>query len=714
MTHLVESASWPAAQAAEAISALLAHRRFHPRAVELPAAPSDLDELEWEKSGGWIEQVASLLGAEAQPVETPYPEVAGMLSSLAPGVVLIRVGEQRRLLLVCSSKRDRIGLLGPDLREHRVLVESVRAVVCQTWEARIGPEVDRLLELVKVKKRRRARAREVILKERLGPVQIGGCWFFRLPPGAGFLRQVRHAGLTRHLAALLLSHTLQYLLFLGSWWLIGRGALQGRLETGWLVAWGLILLTMVPFKLWTVWAQGLFSIGAGGLLKRRLLHGALNLHPDVTRHQGSGQLLGRVIESEAVEFLALSGGFLAMMTVVELALATLVLVAGAGGWPHGVMLLVFVAATLLGAWHLARRQDSWTTCRLDLTNDLVEQMVGHRTRLAQQPPDQWHRFEDQAVAQYFTLSHRMDRARIRLLTFIPRGWTLVGVAILASAFVAGGAGLGPLAVGLGGIILGQQALFKLCAGVNYLTAAGISYKQVAPLFQAAAIQQTGDLTVSRMARQEQANSAGSASAPVIEAENLVFRYLDRGDPVLDGCNLHIRQQEKLLLEGPSGGGKSTLVSLLVGLRQPDSGLLLLDGLDRRTLGSDGWRRRIVAAPQFHENHVLTETFAFNLLMGRRWPPAPGDLEEAEAICEELGLGELLRRMPGGMLQTVGETGWQLSHGERSRLFIARTLLQGAKLVVLDESFASLDPVNLRQALQCVLRRAPTLLVVAHP
>ena len=107
-------------------------------------------------------------------------------------------------------------------------------------------------------------------------------------------------------------------------------------------------------------------------------------------------------------------------------------------------------------------------------------------------------------------------------------------------------------------------------------------------------------------------------------------------------------------------------------------------------------------------------FAFNLLMGRRWPPLPEDLQEAEVICYELGLGELLERMPSGFQQMLGESGWQLSHGERSRLFIARTLLQHSDLVVLDESFGALDPENLSRAMQCVLVRAETVLVIAHP
>jgi ATP-binding cassette subfamily B protein len=123
---------------------------------------------------------------------------------------------------------------------------------------------------------------------------------------------------------------------------------------------------------------------------------------------------------------------------------------------------------------------------------------------------------------------------------------------------------------------------------------------------------------------------------------------------------------------------------------------------------------VVAAPQFHENHVLTETFAFNLLMGRRLPPHPADVEAAETVCRELGLNDLLSRMPAGLLQMVGETGWQLSHGERSRLYMARALLQEADLIILDESFAALDPETLQRCLRCVLKRAATVLVIAHP
>ena len=80
----------------------------------------------------------------------------------------------------------------------------------------------------------------------------------------------------------------------------------------------------------------------------------------------------------------------------------------------------------------------------------------------------------------------------------------------------------------------------------------------------------------------------------------------------------------------------------------------------------------------------------------------------------LCLTELLHKMPSGLQQTVGETGWRLSHGERNRIFLARALLQEPDVLVLDESFAALDPANLQLVFDCVLKRAKTLVVIAHP
>jgi ATP-binding cassette subfamily B protein len=341
---------------------------------------------------------------------------------------------------------------------------------------------------------------------------------------------------------------------------------------------------------------------------------------------------------------------------------------------------------------------------------LVEKMIGHRTRLAQQPPTRWYEGEDQSLTGYLKGSQDIDRATVKL-AILPRLWLVAALLGLTPTFLSGGGTLARVAISFGGILLAYRAMEALREGFSFLTDATIAWEQIGALFQAAARPELpGNLTASAWDGEPSATSPGM---PLLDATDLVYQHPGRSEPVIRDLSLRIRSGERLVMRSPSGGGKSTLVSLLNGSRTPHSGRLLLGGHDRHGIGDEGWTRRIATAPQFNENHVFSETFAFNLLMGRRWPPDRGDLDDAEATCRELGLDDLLERMPGGLLQRVGETGWRLSHGERSRLFIARALLQGGDLVILDESFAALDPESLRRSLDCALRRAPTLLVISH-
>jgi ATP-binding cassette subfamily B protein len=335
-------------------------------------------------------------------------------------------------------------------------------------------------------------------------------------------------------------------------------------------------------------------------------------------------------------------------------------------------------------------------------------MVGHRTRLAQEQRARRDHEEDQELGNYLRGSEAMDRAVLPILGVMPRGWTLVALAGLAPAFVAGTASPVDIAVALGGMLLAGRALAGISSGVTALGRAAIASNQVSAFFA------TGD-EAAREPFLPAATGTGEQGAgrTLVDARELSFQYQQAAKPVLRDVDLSIRHGERILLEGSSGGGKSTLAALLTGLRVPASGSLLLDGLDRQTLGRN-WHRLAAEAPQFHENHILSGTMAFNLLRGRNWPASDDDLREARELCEELGLGDLLDRMPAGLAQTVGETGWQLSHGERSRIFLARALLQKAPLTVLDESFAALDPETLARCLRCAFERAPTLMVIAHP
>lgn len=342
-----------------------------------------------------------------------------------------------------------------------------------------------------------------------------------------------------------------------------------------------------------------------------------------------------------------------------------------------------------------------------MTHELVEHMVGHRTRLAQEWPHRRAAAEDRAIGDYLELSRKLDTAIIPIAAGAMGGWPIVALVALAPAFITGTAGLAEIAISLGGIMLASRAFTGISTGITSLSHAGVAWTLVADLLRAASAPMEPPPVMPVQP------AAGGSNRKLIEASDLVFRYRPEGPAILRGLELTVCQGERILVEGASGGGKSTLAALLTGLRMPESGLLLLNGLDRPSLGS-GWHRMATEAPQFHENHILAGSLAFNLLMGRNWPASPEDLIKARALCLELGLGPLLDRMPAGLMQQVGETGWQLSHGERSRVFLARALLQDAPLTILDESFAALDPETLRACLKAAVAHARTLVVIAHP
>ena len=567
--------------------------------------------------------------------------------------------------------------------------------------------VDDLLEAAAVAPGRRKAVSRALLDEQLADVPVTDAWRVIAEPGGEFGRLLRGVGVVREAAALVALHAAQFSLWLVSWALVGRGALDGRTDWGWLTAWVLLLATIVPIQIWTTWAQGALALSVGRLLKQRLLVGALRLDAEKVRHQGAGELLGRVLESDAVESLAIGGGLQAGLAIVELLLSAAVLWLGATGGIHVVLLTALSTTTGLAAAAYHRQRIGWSMARLGMTNQLVERVAGHRTRLAQEHPKRWHEEEDRSLEDYTARSSALDKWIPTLLVAIPRGWLALGVGVLAPSFVDG-APATSLAISLGGVLLAGLALRRFADGLSQLSGAAIAWREASPLFHAAAERPL------MQAVSDEARSRTGAAGAVLEVRDLAFQYPSGTAPVLMGCSLNARAGDRLLLEGRSGGGKSTFASVVAGLRTPTAGLVLIDGLDRRTLGAHAWRQRVVAAPQFHENHVFCETFAFNLLMGRRWPPTDADLDEAERIARELGLGDLLDRMPAGLMQLVGEGGWQLSHGERGRLFMARALLQGGDVMILDETFAALDPETLRQTLECVLRRAPTLLVIAHP
>lgn len=702
----INALAWPMDLAGEGLSVLLAHCGYVSRGATIPN-PRGFLLADKEQIGPWLEDCVKRIGVEAVAVNLSFASIGVQLKKLGPSLVLMPDGQKPRLLAILSQGRKGLKVITPDRSIQWLAAEDVRSSLCRDLESAQQASLQSLLNEAGLTGAQRARAQQGLLRQRLDGFPVEGVWVLRELASRSLWRQFRRLGLFRRLLWLCAAHGLNSLLWIASWSVIGLAALQGRFDPGWLLAWLLLLLTMVPFRLLVTWHQGQFAIQAGALIKQRLLFGALNLQPEQVRHQGAGQLYGRVIESQELENLSLSGGIAALVALIELIIAAGILALGAVGGFHSLLLVICVVVLGVAVFVTFQRVRQWTQSRVELTDDLVESMVGHRTRLAQQDPRHLHDGEDPNLAAHLEYTRAMDHCLVKV-SLIPRGWLLLGLAGLMPVFVTGSASVTALAISLGGVLLCFRAFSSLSIGLDALARAFISWGQLRPLLKSATeLQPVG--SIGRLP-----DKAPPRGAELVHATDLSFNYHERREPVVHHCDLTIHVGDRILLQGSSGSGKSTLASLLSGLRQPDSGLLLMRGLDRLSIGAEAWRQKVVVVPQFHENHVFMAPFAFNLLMGRTWPPCQEDLALAESVCRELGLGELIDQMPAGIMQMVGDTGWQLSHGERSRLYIARALLQQADLLIFDESFAALDPENLKRALTLIFDRARTVLVIAHP
>ncbi|HKP56518.1 MAG TPA: ABC transporter ATP-binding protein [Polyangiales bacterium] len=695
---------WPVDRLAEAIEQLSRRSGYAARSCGSP--PHDPAR---EPSRAWMNALAMRLGVELEPVVPRYRELPAFIARAAPGLLQVRCDARPFFLVLLGAGSRGIRVLAPDSSVHTLARTRVIRLLREERERSITAEVDTLLAGVEASSRARSRMRERLTLHRLGQRELRTCWLVRPTPTSGATTFLREAPAL--LVGILLNHLLLSAVLAGSFWVLGRAALEARLETQWFFGWIAVIACSIPLRLIEVWWQGSFSLRVGTLLKQQLLAGVLKLRPDEVRLDGIGRHFGRVAEAEAVELLALGGGLLALLSLLDLILAGVILQGGAGGVLQLAALALWTAfAFVLGYRHYAA-QRAWSRARVDITHDLLERMLGHRTRLAQLPLEQWHDAEDQRLRDYSETSKVMDARTSHLTSLLTGGWLLLALLTLLPAFVTGSAEVSSLAISVGGILLALRAFDEIAVFFQQLSLAAASFEQIRELLHASV---RPVATAKIPLELEVAASASAADAVVLEARGLSFRHAKRSRAVLENCSLSIARGDRILLEGPSGGGKSTLVALLTGLRTSEAGVLLLRGLDRATFGVSGWRRRVTAAPQFHENHVLTGSFAYNLLLGREWPVSAESRDEALAVCRELGLSELVAKMPSGLDELVGETGWQLSHGEKSRLYIARTLLQGGELVILDESFASLDPETMSLAVRCVLQRAPAVLVVSHP
>lgn len=193
----------------------------------------------------------------------------------------------------------------------------------------------------------------------------------------------------------------------------------------------------------------------------------------------------------------------------------------------------------------------------------------------------------------------------------------------------------------------------------------------------------------------------------LRVDDLHFTY-PNGTEVLKGVSLDIAAGEKIALVGASGGGKSTLVQVLIGLYPPTSGMVYYDGAPLHQIGLDVVREHVATVLQ--QPVLFNDTVRANLTLGR--PLDDASLWNALRIAQ---LEPLVRDFPERLDSVVGRHGLRLSGGQRQRLAIARMILQNPRVVILDEATSALD-METEQALHAALQgflQDRTTLIVAH-
>lgn len=193
----------------------------------------------------------------------------------------------------------------------------------------------------------------------------------------------------------------------------------------------------------------------------------------------------------------------------------------------------------------------------------------------------------------------------------------------------------------------------------------------------------------------------------VSVQDLHFAYGNRNE-VLKGVTLNIQAGEKVALVGASGGGKSTLVQVLIGLYPPTSGMVYYDGVPVTQIGMDVVRQHVVTVLQHPV--MFNDTIRANLTLGQNHDDSA--LWQALQIAQ---LAEVVAQLPNRLDTVIGRTGMRLSGGQRQRLAIARMLLMDPKVVILDEATSALDTETeqrLHEALAGFLSQRTTI-IVAH-
>ena len=323
------------------------------------------------------------------------------------------------------------------------------------------------------------------------------------------------------------------------------------------------------------------------------------------------------------------------------------------------------------------------------------------------PVTRAHALEDEEVAkmsgQLFAVAEKGYKLDLLQALFGSVGWAVFQIfQVICLAFT------GYLAIG-GKIQAGDITLYQsyFATVVNQVSSIVTLLPTIAKGIES--VNSIGEVLLSEDIEDNEGKEKLEQVTGTFDFEDVCFHYKNNEHNVLNHLNLHVKSGETIALVGESGAGKSTILNLVIGFNQAESGKVLIDGKDISKIDLRTYRKHLAVVPQ--TSILFSGTIRDNITYGCENVSE----EELQKVIKAANLSDLIASLPKGLDTMVGEHGGKLSGGQRQRISIARALIRDPKVIVLDEATSALDSISeklIQQALNN-LTEGRTTFIVAH-